>query len=358
MKKVAVIGPFPPPVHGMAKNLKIFYDQLNTMDRAYKIDTSPGTIVRGYKYHTTKLYKVILGFIRLFILCLCNKVKSVYLPPDAGVGSWYSLGFVLITRIFAVKIVFHHRSFLYINKKTTAMSLIVKFQPKNTTHVFLCDKMKIKFNEIYQNASDCLIVSNAQYVQPVKSIKRVGQAIIIGHLSNLGFEKGLREVFMVLEQLIELGIDVKLELAGPPENDEVASYIKNKVSKLGDRLIYHGPVYDDRKSDFYKSIDFFLFPTIYRNEAQPNVLFESMAYGIPVFSINTGCISSDVDCSVGFVSESPSTFVCEAVDILKTLSTSAAKIEELKLSTIQSITVKSADAKHNYNLLFKLVTEQ
>ena len=358
MKKVAVIGPFPPPVHGMAKNLKIFYDQLNAIDQAFKIDTSPGTIVRGYKYHTRKIYKVIIGFLRFFILCFCNKVKSVYLPPDAGFGSWYSLGFVLIAKIFAVKIVFHHRSFLYINKKTTAMSLIVKSQPKNTTHVFLCDKMKIKFNEIYQNTSDCLIVSNAQYVQPVRSIKKVGQDIIIGHLSNLGFEKGLQEVFMVVEQLIELGIDVKLELAGPPENDEVATYINNKVTKLGERLIYHGPVYDDKKSNFYKSIDFFLFPTTYRNEAQPNVLFESMAYGVPVFSINTGCISSDVNCSTGFVSESPSNFVCEAVDILKTLSASTLKIEELKRSTIQNITVKSADAKHNYNLLFKLVSEQ
>ncbi len=356
MKGVVVIGPFPPPVHGMAKNLKIFYEQIKNLEKAYKIDTSPGTIVRGFGYHFTKFAKVLYGVSKLFLLCCVGKIKSVYMPPDAGIGAWYSLLFVIIARAFGIKLVLHHRSFLYINKKTVPISLLVKLQPQNTTHIFLCERMKENFNNLYNNTSEDLIVSNAQYVAPVNEIRNVNETIVLGHLSNLGFEKGLKEVFELTNLLLEKGIKVRLELAGPSENYIVEEFLQNELERLGDSVVYHGPLFNKEKELFYSNLDFFLFPTMYRNEAQPNVLFEAMSFGAPVFSINTGCIAADVNCSNGFIFKDQKSFVAEGAEVLIELSKNTEKINRLKQTTLESIKSASINAKDNYQKLLELVT--
>lgn len=354
-KYVVTIGPFPPPIHGMAKNLQIFYDQVSCKSKVYKIDTSPGTIVRGLSYHFNKLLKVTFGVSKLFSLCLFGKVKNIYLPPDAGFGAWYSLLFVLIARTFEIELFLHHRSFLYINKKTKAMDLIVKIQPK-TTHIFLCNNMRDKFCNLYNNKSVTLVASNAQYVTPIEDVRiSTTGKLIIGHLSNLGFEKGIKEVFGLAEEILSRGLDIEIHIAGPFENKEVEDYFNRKMESFSRSVIYYGPVYDDLKVDFYNKIDCFIFPTTYRNEAQPNVLFEAMSFGVPVFSIDTGCISTDVNCSNGFVFGDPVTFVQESTEILERLCVSPKKLFELKRTTLESIKRSSIESKCNYNTLIDMV---
>lgn len=53
-------------------------------------------------------------------------------------------------------------------------------------------------------------------------------------------------------------------------------------------------MYDENKARFFNDIDVFVFLTTYLNEAQPTVLFEAMAHGIPVISYDRGCIRSQV----------------------------------------------------------------
>ena len=219
-KKIVIIGPFPPPVHGMAKNLKLFSDELAEKSDVVNIDISPESISRGFNYHRTKFTKVLKGALILIKLSLSKRASVIYMPPDAGIGAYYSLLFVLIARLFKCPLYLHHRSFLYINKKTSAMNLITKIQPQETCHIFLCDKMKTHFESNYVKCNDNLIVSNSQYVKCIEKKPTVNENLVIGHLSNLGFEKGLKQVFNVCRALDRKSIPYTLELAGPPENNE------------------------------------------------------------------------------------------------------------------------------------------
>ena len=356
MSFVFVIGPFPPPIHGMAKNLKLFANEIDVVSKMKTVDISPGTIQRGVKYHVTKLLKVILGLFKLFLYSLKGEVKSVYIPPDAGFGAYYTLLFILITRIFSLPTYMHHRSFLYINKKTKAMNLITRVQPKLSTHVFLCKKMKDNFEKLY-GAMDSMIVSNAQYVNPIKSPKQVGKELVLGHLSNLGFEKGIKQVFDLCDSLNANGVKFFLHLAGPPENNDVEIYLQRQLKKFSGQVKYYGQVNNEEKHHFYSCIDVFLFPTKYRNEAQPNVLFEAMSYGCPVLTVNTGCISADVSCSSGFVFVDQLDFSLQAPEVVKRLVDNSTYLEGLKNSTLIDITSASAAAKQNYTKLVNKVAE-
>ena len=63
----------------------------------------------------------------------------------------------------------------------------------------------------------------------------------------------------------------------------------------GTRLTYVGPVYGEAKTAFYQSLDVFLFPTRFAQEAAPNVLFEAAAAGVPSLCTDRGCIPEILD---------------------------------------------------------------
>lgn len=359
MKKIVIIGPFPPPIHGMAKNLKIVADQLETKSRIEKLDISPRSIKRSILYHSLKLSKVTYCAFKLVSMCFKKEVSAIYIPPDAGYGAWYTLLFDLIASFFKIPLFFHHRSFAYIKQKRKAFQLIVKYQPINTTHIFLCKKMVEKFEELYGVQQNKMIVSNAQHVHPIgpNDIKPYNgdQPIVLGHLSNLGFEKGIATVFNLCHKLIEKQVNFKLLLAGPCENTEIETYVYNQIKELGSYVDYIGYADHEKKESFYTSIDLFLFPTIYRNEAQPNVIFEANAYGSPVLSINTGCISTDVNCENGFVFSDQEAFVESAAGIILMFADKPEHLMRLKQSTLNKITSNSKEAERSFRKMINSI---
>lgn len=354
INKVVVVGPFPPPVHGMAKNTLNFYNDISSLVPTEKIDISPGVINRGWFYHFSKLKKVISGLLAFFKVLRSSKRVKLYTCPDAGLGSYYTLLFSILAVIFKAEVILHHRSFAYIKNKKVGAYLI-KFVTKNcATHIFLCDKMRLGYVNNYGSLNDFLVVSNAQYVTAVKSTKKTHDEIIIGHLSNLGFGKGLREVFEVLERLIERGVNVKLYLGGEPESGLVKKYLDQKLAILSDKINYYGLVSGDKKADFYSKIDFFIFPSSYKNEAQPNVIFEANSYGVPVYAVNVGCVEKDIDYRNGFVYESQSCFVDSCVSSI--LKLKAEDVDKLKSTTLEKTTFESEKARGNYSNLIVLVS--
>jgi glycosyltransferase involved in cell wall biosynthesis len=342
----------------MAKNLKLFSDAVAKKTNVININISPGQINRSHIYHLTKVKNVILGAMHLLKLAVAKKVTVVYMPPDAGFGAYYSLIFVMITRLFAIPLFLHHRSFAYINKSTLGMSLINKCESKDTTHIFLCEKMETGFERNYGIKNSTLIVSNAQHVTPADKVNSGNEELVIGYLSNLSFEKGLKQVFQVCNLLEQSKIKFRLDLGGPTENAEVKEFLNLKLIEFKDKVNYYGPIKHNNIEQFYANLDLFLFPTEYRNEAQPNVLFEANAAGVPVLSINTGCISTDVNCENGFVFDSQSSFAEESLEVIKILSADKIKLRELKQSTLDKIRYESKKAKSAYeNLVDKMVKE-
>lgn len=293
--KVIVVGPFPPPVHGMSKNLKIVADDLGCMAEVIKIDTSPSSLVRGFGYHAKKIKKFINNLIKISSI---RNAHSVYMPPDGGFGAWYSLIYLFAMRNKVKKFFLHHRSFNYINKKSLAYVIINKIFEKKIINIFLCDCMESEYKKIYKiNCIDSYVVSNAIHViDNVKNSSREKDTIC--YLSNISEEKGIVRVIDAYKLLKKNGFNFKLKIGGKFENKKIEEYVMNEVS-CDKNIIYDGFVSD--KVNFFSDCFAMFFPTAYKNEAQPNVIFEAMSFGVAVFSVDRGCISSDVYDDCGFV---------------------------------------------------------
>lgn len=108
-------------------------------------------------------------------------------------------------------------------------------------------------------------------------------------LGNLGAKKGLH-VFLALADVLRAeNPRVRVILAGPVarRSDRVA--IARRVADGA--LEWIGPLSGSaRTNSFYRLIDLLVFPSLYAHEAEPLVLLEAMAHGVPVIATDRGCI--------------------------------------------------------------------
>lgn len=228
----------------------------------------------------------------------------LYLVPDGGQGMIYTFHHCIAAKLRFSRLVLHHRSFGYINSHSRLMAMLVQMCRAKATHVFLSNGMAAQFQARYGPVAHC-IVSNARYVKSqAEEASRLpsppsGGRIRIGHLSNLCQEKGFFDVAETFDLVVAKGVDAELHLAGPVVDDATAARLQKLQKNHNGRIIVHGPLYDAAKHAFYRALDVFLFPTRFTQEAAPNVVYEALAAGVPVISIERACIGEMVTADRG-----------------------------------------------------------
>ena len=244
----------------MSKNLELVSNDLEDKAKVIRLDISPGSLTRDTKYFFRKFIKVLKSFIKILSLEKSYKYR-LYMPPDAGLGIYYTIIFTLIARLYKFGIFFHHRSFSYIDEKSHAMKLLTDIAGLQAIHIFLCTKMYCLFNKKYRIKKNYLILSNAIHIKinPIQNSHN-RRSITIGHLSNLGVHKGIKDIFSILRFFITNNYRMKLILAGPPENKETMKLIKSAKEEFGNNLDYRGKIIGRSKEKYFLDIDIFLFP--------------------------------------------------------------------------------------------------
>ncbi len=197
------------------------------------------------------------------------------------------------------------------------MRLLTRVAGADCTHALLCPAMQRRFQRIYPAARRCVTMSNAIFTPPDAGTRppRADGPLRLGHLSNLCDDKGLGTLFTLLRALQVAGVEARLVLAGPGLAQRDNAMVAAGLMAFDGAVEYRGPLADAAKEAFYRDIDVFVFPTRYRNEAQPLVLFEAMAAGVPVIAHDRGCIGSDIPRD-GLVAEGAD-FVAAALPILR-----------------------------------------
>ena len=297
---VIVIGPQPEPLHGQSRVTQIISSALQARCHVYIGDTSPGSLQRSVHYHRRKLVKVCKVLIAL-IRHSRKPRRRAYISADSGLGLLYTALFSGLARLLNYKIFLHHHSFSYISQPMVLMKCAAFAAGYRATHIFLCQCMAEQFRDHYA-AGDDLLVSNARFVQPLTELpdRDDSSKLRIGLLSNLSPAKGLSDFIDLVHRIAQHELPIEAVLAGPAATEFDRSTIAQATHELH-ALNYRGPVYGEDKERFYQDIDVFLFPTRYPIEAQPNVIFEALAFGVPVIAFDRGCIGSDVDYDSGLV---------------------------------------------------------
>ncbi|MCW2235853.1 glycosyltransferase family 4 protein [Azospirillum canadense] len=291
---IVVSGRLPPPVDGMSRVTALVLDRLRARGDVEVADLSPGWNGGGPRYHAAKALRVLLAGMRLAAGAMQDD-RRFYMPVDSGLGIVYTTALAGLARLFGYERTLHHHSFATITKPTWRMSLLTRVAGADCMHVLLCPAMQLKFQKLYPAARAGMSMSNAIFTPPVPRPRaRKPGPLRIGHLSNLCVDKGLDTMFNLLRALRAEDMDVKLVLAGPGLGRMDNALVAAGLAAFDGDVEYRGPVDGEAKAVFYRDIDVFVFPTQYRNEAQPLVLFEAMAAGVPVLAYDRGCIGSDI----------------------------------------------------------------
>ena len=297
---VVAIGPLPPPTHGFSENTKIITDRLRGRCRLRVVDTSPGSPRRSPVYYARRVWREIRGGLAL-LRGITAGARLTYLPAAGAGGLLFTVLQAGIARLAGYGIAIHHHSFAYIEERSALMGLLVRFAGPKALHIFLCAVMQRRFEAQY-GPRNGMIVSNAFYIRDNLGRERtppVAGLLRLGHMSNLSAEKGLDDFLGLLRALKAAGIRFRGVLAGPAATDAAAAAIAAAAAELGADLDYRGPVYGEAKTRFFADIDVFVFPTRYKFEAQPNVVFEALSFGAPVIAFARGCVAGDLPESCG-----------------------------------------------------------
>lgn len=297
MNKVFFVGPLPPPIHGFSVINQAMLQSLQA--RSSNIFIS-NVAPKG-------LVSAISTWLRFCFSAVFNCFKSecvLYLSLSGGIRQLIDFLYIFLAIVLRFRVFFHHHSFAYLNEPRWVTKFIFACVP-HAKHIVLGASMGEVLSVQYNIPHDRIVVlSNAAFMsldeaKVENEIQR--DELVIGFLSNITVEKGIFLFFDLVEKLNADGQVFKALIAGPLSG-EVEDAFKNRLASFKN-IDYIGPVYNADKAAFYSRLDALVFPTIYKNEAEPVTIWEAFASHVPVFALKRGCIKDIVPINTGHVTD-------------------------------------------------------
>lgn len=312
-RKVLVIGPLPPPRNGVtAVNAYVIAALKKRGATVEYCDTSSGAVRRTLGLRLSRLPRVLTA-LRTVAFGQLRSRMACYLSMSGGWGILYEISFIILARIRRARLFVHHHSFQYIDRYSFLMQAVAWFGGRSMIHVVLCGRMGEILRRRY-GVQELRVVSNAAFLELRPGDRAKGEVSAmrtVGFLSNISFEKGVEDVLTLARNLPH----IRFCIAGPFQDSAVERHFNSAAAALPN-IKYYGPVLGDAKKEFFAELNAFVFPTRYRNEAEPLVVLEALMNGCPVVANNRGCIRGMLPGDVGVVVEEPDRFVDEASSAL------------------------------------------
>jgi glycosyltransferase involved in cell wall biosynthesis len=225
---------------------------------------------------------------------------TVYLTLSGGKGQLFDLFFVACAVLLRRPLTIHHHSFAYLRQPTALARLVFRLAGRKARHIVLCGAMQHALRQAYPFALRIYVLSNAALVlKPDEKSRRESGLRRIGFLSNITLDKGIDRFIDLAAMVRSRQPAIRFHAAGPCQTKELASLMQDQVAQ--GHLIYHGAVRGDQKTSYFDQIDLLVLPTRYVNEAEPLVILEALAAGVPVAASRRGCISALVNETHGFL---------------------------------------------------------
>lgn len=302
------LGDLPKPIHGMSNvNAAVLQFMEGQELKPKVINSVPSYAASFYGKKAWLLFKILHTFfcyLRLLFILLLSRHKAIYRPINGGVGQIYDLLYLMISRLFFLKIYIHHHSFQYLNKHSLLFSILNRVAGKSAIHIVLGMKMSDQLHKLYGIDQDQLrIVSNLAFFGSPAAKQDTcdyeSDALTLGHLANLSVEKGVDIFIDICRELKKLNVGFNAKIAGPFADDQAEKVVMKALDEMPE-IHYTGSLYGDDKSNFYASLDCFVFPSKYVNEAEPLVLYEAGLYGVYLAGTQRGCMQDVIKSLDGF----------------------------------------------------------
>lgn len=338
----------PPPVYGQSiVNAAVRDATMEKSNTVIVADLSSESIVKNFRYHGVRLLRVAKA--ALIILQNANSPKrKLYMVTQVSYGIVYNFLLIGLAKILSYRIVLHHHDSGHTKYYRASVAWLMRLIGPDAVHITLGPAMADDLKR-YKQVKRVMVSQNARII-PDPDIERqerdVNAPLVIGHMSNLSRAKGLNLTIDTIVEARSRGLNVKLVLAGPCDGEEAEATLKDAQAKLRDALDYRGPVGGEKKENFFRDIDVFLFPTIYKYEAQPLVILEAMSYSSAVIVAERGYTAELVG-NAGDVFAGDAEFPKKAADRLT-----------IFLQDKSALHAAQFAARSRYVMLRKIATEQ
>jgi glycosyltransferase involved in cell wall biosynthesis len=175
---------------------------------------------------------------------------------------------------------------------------------------------------------------------------------VIGHLANLCEEKGVDDFIALCRELKTRNIEFIGKIAGPFSNKTSEILVNASLDEF-DEIEYCGGLYGADKDSFFKSLDAFVFPSKYKNEAEPLVLYEAGQYGVLNIGSRRGCMEDVIHDLEGISIEEGPLMVSSMADTLQLQYNSGNFSAQARSARINAFATAQLKAKSVLENLFQ-----
>ena len=303
--KILILIPNLKNIGGVGNYYKVLNLQLDDNIDYFEIGRSPNesiiNIIWRLLYNYTYFISVLLRF----------KYDIIHVNPSLDPRSFYrdSL-FVFLARVFRRKILVFFRGWDDNFYKKIEKNKIIKFIfdktfLKATKIITLGQIFKEKILALNHKIEAKIIISSTiadeRYLNSSNSfVEKISfdDEINFLFISRLVKSKGIYEAINLFDELKNTYKNAKLDIVGNgKERDKFLDYIKTKnISGIK----YHGELNGNDKYEIIKKSHILLFLSSH-GEGLPNVILESLLYGLVVISSDMGAIGEWVNDDNGYI---------------------------------------------------------
>ena len=319
------LGDLPNPVHGMSSVNNAVLDEAKSAGIELRVINTVPSYAAGFfggkLWPVFKFFHSILCFFKLFFY-LIRFNNIVYRPINGGSGQLYDLIYLFVIKLFRSEVIIHHHSFNYLNNYSALYSRLNEMAG-SALHVVLGDSMGERLIELYGvHKSQIHVLSNVSFFdkgnQSISTYGPDDSLVSVGHLANLCIEKGVGDFIDLCRSLVNMKVPFEAYIAGPFTDSVSKTLVLSACEEIA-QINYLGPLYGEKKDSFFKSLDVFVFPSQYCNEAEPLVLYEAGEFGVLNVGTKRGCMSSVINSLGGYAIDETDTLVSDMASVVKKL---------------------------------------
>jgi glycosyltransferase involved in cell wall biosynthesis len=309
MTRLIVIGPVPPPVHGVSisTSLVLANPHLHNHFTVEHLDTSDRRNLQNIGRWDTRNVAEAISALSKLARRLRGEPGVVYLPISQVIpGLVRDTLFIHAAALAGWKVAAHLRGSelggFYRSQPRPLRAWLRSSLQKLDSMAVLGEAVRDVLDGIFP-ASRIAVVPNGT---PDPGTRNGSSPSPVGvYLGNLYPRKGVVEALEAALIVTRRRPDVRFVFAGECRDDSLQRQLQRLIAEANGRIELRPQIFGREKNELLLNSGFLLFPPS-RQEGHPRVVLEAMAAGLPVITTDRGVIAETVvDGKCGYVLPAP-----------------------------------------------------